>query len=116
MSDVVNNGMMQGDTGYILKYGSYMLMVALASSACSIIGAFFSARVAIGLGRNLRNKVFTQIENYSLHEFDKLGTAFADYEDNERYRSGSDRACNDDALYDLCTDYVCRRHHYGSFT
>ena len=75
MSDVVNNGMMQGDTGYILKYGSYMLMVALASSACSIIGAFFSARVAVGLGRNLRNKVFTQIENYSLHEFDKLGTA-----------------------------------------
>lgn len=75
MSDVVNNGMMQGDTGYILTYGGYMLLVALASSACSVIGAFFSARVALGLGRNLRNMVFTRIENYSLHEFDKLGTA-----------------------------------------
>lgn len=75
MSDVVNNGMMQGDTGYILTYGAYMLVVALVSSACSIIGAFFSARVALGLGRNLRDMVFTRVENYSLHEFDKLGTA-----------------------------------------
>lgn len=75
MSDVVNNGMMQGDTGYILTYGAYMLLVALASSACSIIGSFFSARVAIGLGKNLRNDVFTRVENYSLYEFDKLGTA-----------------------------------------
>ena len=75
MSDVVNDGMMQGDTRYILTYGGYMLLVALASSACSIIGAFFSARVALGLGRNLRNDVFTRVENYSLYEFDKLGTA-----------------------------------------
>lgn len=75
MSDVVNNGMMQGDTRYILTYGAYMLLVALVSSACSIIGSFFSARVALGLGKNLRNMVFTRVENYSLHEFDKLGTA-----------------------------------------
>lgn len=75
MSDVVNNGMMQGDTRYILTYGTYMLLVALASSASSIIGSFFSARVALGLGKNLRNMVFTRVENYSLHEFDKLGTA-----------------------------------------
>lgn len=75
MSDVVNNGMMMGDTGYILRYGAYMLIVAFVSSACSIIGSFFSARVALGLGRNLRNMVFTRIENYSLHEFDQLGTA-----------------------------------------
>ncbi|MBR0597005.1 ABC transporter ATP-binding protein [Sinanaerobacter chloroacetimidivorans] len=75
MSDVVNNGMMQGDTGYILTYGGYMLLVALGSSLCSIIGAFFSAKVALGVGKNLRDMVFTRVENYSLHEFDKLGTA-----------------------------------------
>jgi ATP-binding cassette subfamily B protein len=75
MSDVVNNGMMQGDTRYILTYGAYMLLVALASTACSITGSFFSARVALGLGKNLRNMVFTRVENYSLHEFDTLGTA-----------------------------------------
>lgn len=75
MSDVVNNGMIKGDTGYILTFGGYMLIVALVSSACSIIGSFLSARVALGLGRNLREMVFTRVENYSLHEIDKLGTA-----------------------------------------
>ncbi len=75
MSDVVDNGMMKGDTEYILTFGGYMLAVALVSSACSIIGSYFSARVALGLGRNLRNKVFTRVENYSLHEIDQLGTA-----------------------------------------
>lgn len=75
MADVVNNGMMQGDSGYILTYGGYMLIVALSSTGCSIIGAFLSAKVALGVGKNLRNSLFTRVENYSLNEFDKLGTA-----------------------------------------
>lgn len=75
MSDVVDNGMMLGNTQYVLKYGAYMLIVALAGSACSIAGSFFSARVALGLGRNLREMVFTRVENFSLQEFDRLGTA-----------------------------------------
>lgn len=75
MADVVNNGMMKGDRDYIINYGMYMLIVALASTVCSIIGAFLSSRVALGVGRDLRNQVFTRVENYSLNEFDKLGTA-----------------------------------------
>lgn len=75
MSDVVNNGMMKGDAGYIWEYGRRMILVAAGSSACSIIGSYLSAKTAVGLGRDLRNKVFTQVESYSLHEFDKIGTA-----------------------------------------
>jgi ATP-binding cassette, subfamily B, multidrug efflux pump len=75
MSDVVNNGMMKGDSSYIWKYGGYMLVVALASSLCSILGSFLSARAAVGFGRDLRDRVFTRVESYSLHEFDKIGTA-----------------------------------------
>lgn len=75
MSDVVNNGMMKGDNGYIMTYGVYMLIVALASTTCSVIGAWLSAKVALGVGRNLRINLFTKVENYSLNEFDKLGTA-----------------------------------------
>jgi ATP-binding cassette, subfamily B, multidrug efflux pump len=75
MADVVNNGMMKGDSGYIMTYGGYMLIVALASTAFSIIGSFLSAKVALGVGKNLRKSLFTRVENYSLNEFDKLGTA-----------------------------------------
>lgn len=75
MSDVVNNGMVNGDTGYIWRYGSYMLLVALGDSLCAISGSFISSRVAVGFGRDLRDSVFTRVESYSLHEFDKIGTA-----------------------------------------
>ncbi len=75
MSNVVNNGMMKGDNNYILTYGAYMLLVALASTALSIAASFLSAIVGMGFGRDTRGLVFSHVESYSLHEFDKLGTA-----------------------------------------
>jgi ATP-binding cassette subfamily B multidrug efflux pump len=75
MSDVVNNGMMKGDTGYIWRYGSYMLIVALGSGLCAIIGSFLSSVAALGVGRDLRNTVFARVESYSLNEFDRIGAA-----------------------------------------
>ncbi len=75
MSDVVNNGMMKGDTGYIWKYGGYMLLVALGSSICSVFGSYLSSVAGVGFGRDIRDNVFSHVESYSLHEFDKIGTA-----------------------------------------
>ncbi|MCL1983707.1 MAG: ABC transporter ATP-binding protein/permease [Clostridiales bacterium] len=75
LADMINNGMMLGDTGYVLRKGGHMLAVALMSSSCSIIGSFLSARVALGFGRDLRRYVFTRVSSYSLDEFDKIGTA-----------------------------------------
>lgn len=75
MSDIVNNGMIKGDTAYIWKYGTYMLFVALGSSICAIVSSYLSSRIALGYGRLLRSKVFARVESYSLHEFDKIGTA-----------------------------------------
>lgn len=75
MSDIVNYGMLQGDSAYILKYGGYMLMVALAGSAFAIAGSYLSSVVALGLGRDLRNTLFARVESYSLNEFDRVGTS-----------------------------------------
>lgn len=75
MSDIVDNGMLQGDSMYILKYGVYMLAVALASSLFAIASSYLSAVVALGMGRDLRNTLFARVESYSLNEFDKIGTS-----------------------------------------
>lgn len=75
MSEVVNEGMLKGDNGYILTKGSLMLLVALISSVCAIVGSFISARISIGFGRDLRNKVFERVSGYSQSEFDRIGTA-----------------------------------------
>lgn len=75
MSDLVDNGMMKGDSSYVWRFGSYMLLVALLSSLCSVAGSYLSSIIGMGFGRDTRNRVFSQVENYSLHEFDQIGTA-----------------------------------------
>ncbi|MUT66907.1 ABC transporter ATP-binding protein [Paenibacillus sp. NEAU-GSW1] len=75
MADIVDIGVTKGDTPYIWKVGGIMLLIAAAGGACSIVASYFSAKAASGFGKLLRRNVFTQVEHYSLQEFDKLGTA-----------------------------------------
>src|SRR5437660_2822813 len=75
MADIVDTGIVKGDTAYILRIGGFMLLVTIGGTICAIVGSFYSARVAVGFGRIIRGKLFTHVENFSLHEFDKLGTA-----------------------------------------
>jgi ATP-binding cassette subfamily B protein len=75
MSDIVDKGIVQGDRDYIWKIGGYMLLVAGGGALCSVIASYLSAKVAAGFGRNTRSKMFKHVENFTLHEFDKIGTA-----------------------------------------
>ncbi len=75
MSDIINKGVMNGDTAYIWQTGGWMLLFAGAGTLCSLLAGFLSAKSAMGFGRDVRNKVFRRVESYSLHEFDKIGTA-----------------------------------------
>lgn len=75
MSDIVDIGIVNGDTAYIWKMGGWMLLVAAGGTLCAIAGSYLSAKVASGFGRNLRRRLFTHVENFSLQEFDKIGTA-----------------------------------------
>ncbi|WP_066304814.1 ABC transporter ATP-binding protein [Bacillus sp. FJAT-29814] len=75
MSDIVDKGVVTGDTGYIWKVGGFMLLVAAGGMVCSIAASFLSAKAASGFGKLLRSKLFAHVENFSLHEFDQLGTA-----------------------------------------
>lgn len=75
MSDIVDTGVVNGDTEYIWKVGGVMLLVALGGMICSVGSSLFSAKAASGFGRTLRGKVFSHVSNFSLEEFDKVGTA-----------------------------------------
>lgn len=75
MSDIVDNGVVNGDTPYIWKIGGLMLLVALGGMACSIAASYYSARASTGFGKLLRGKVFKHVSNFSLEEFDRIGTA-----------------------------------------
>lgn len=75
MSDIINDGVMQGDTDKIIQIGGFMLLVAGGGAVCAIIASFLSSKIAVGLGTILRSRVFRRVESYSLHEIDKIGTA-----------------------------------------
>ena len=75
MADIVDDGIAKGDLDYILRVGGFMLLVAVASAICMILASYLSAKAATGFGKDLRSRVFAQVESYSLNEFDKIGTA-----------------------------------------
>ncbi|WML37852.1 ABC transporter ATP-binding protein [Clostridium sp. OS1-26] len=75
MSDIVNTGIVKGDTNYIMRIGGFMLIVAAVSGVCTIWASFLSSKVATKFGRDIRKKVFSRVESFSLNEFDKVGTA-----------------------------------------
>jgi len=75
MADIVDKGVVTGDTNYIWKIGGLMLLVAAVGMICSIVASFYSAKAASGFGKLLRSNIFSHVGNFSLQEFDKLGTA-----------------------------------------
>lgn len=75
MSDIVNEGIVKNDTNYIIHIGRIMILVALGDAVCVVVANFIGSKVAVALGRNLRDILFKKAEKFSLHEFDKVGTA-----------------------------------------
>lgn len=72
-ADLVNHGVATGDTGYVLRHGAVMLAVTLVQIAASGFAVYFGARTAIGLGRDLRADLFTQVQRFSAAEMDRFG-------------------------------------------
>lgn len=64
-ADIINNGIITGDNDYIWRTGGFMLLVTAVLGVAAIIGIFFSARVAMGFGRDLRSAVFAKVETFS---------------------------------------------------
>lgn len=74
MADIVNTGIIKGDTAYIFRVGGLMLWVAAGGMVCAVISGFYSSQIAMGFGRILRERVFGHVESFSLHEFEKVST------------------------------------------
>lgn len=72
-ADIINNGVVRGDTGYILRVGGVMLAVTLALGAASIVAVYFSARTAMAFGRDVRGALFRSVETFSQREVNAFG-------------------------------------------
>ena len=75
MADIVNQGVLFGDTAYILRTGVWMLLTAAFGVVCNIAASYFSAKASSGFGRDLRSRLFAHVSGFSMREFDRFGAA-----------------------------------------
>jgi len=75
MAEIVNIGIVNGDSGYIWRTGGIMLLIAAGGMLSNVYAGYLSAKIATGFGKIVRGKVFAHVERFSLQEFDKIGTA-----------------------------------------
>ena len=72
-ADIIDNGVVRGDTGYIVEQGALMLAVSLVNMGCTIAAVYFGARTAMSFGRDVRAGVFQQVGSFSSRELAQFG-------------------------------------------
>src|SRR5699024_2247118 len=66
MGNIVDNGVVTGNITYIWKIGALMLAIAAVSVLVSVLASYYSSKVAMGFGRDIREAVFTHVNQFSL--------------------------------------------------
>ncbi|GAA5038082.1 ATP-binding cassette subfamily B protein [Thermocatellispora tengchongensis] len=72
-ADIIDNGVVKGDTGYIVRIGLVMLGVTLVQIICSIVAVYYGAWVSTALGRDLRAAIFHRVQDFSAQEVNRFG-------------------------------------------
>ncbi len=72
-ADIIDDGVIKGDMGYILGLGGVMIGVTLLQICCSIGAVYFGARTAMALGRDIRAAVFDRVQSFSAREVGRFG-------------------------------------------
>lgn len=72
-ADIIDNGVLRGDTGYILRMGGWMLAVSLVQVVVTIAAVYFGARTAMAFGRDVRSAFFRRVIAFSGREMARFG-------------------------------------------
>jgi ATP-binding cassette subfamily B protein len=75
MSDIINDGIIKENVGYIMHEGLYMLLISGIGAVCAVLASLLSSQVSVGFGRIMRNQVFEHVEGFSMHEFARFGSS-----------------------------------------
>ena len=72
-ADIIDKGVITGDTGYIMRLGAWMLAVSLVQVAATITAVYFGARAAMAFGRDVRSALFRRVISFSSREMARFG-------------------------------------------
>jgi ATP-binding cassette subfamily B protein len=73
-ADIINNGVLTGDTGYIIRTGGLMLLVTFLVGVCAVVSVYFGSRTAMAFGRDVRSAIFRKVMSFSQKETNVFGT------------------------------------------
>lgn len=74
LANMVNTGITTGDIDYILRNGLYMLVATGMASGGTVLGCYFSARLAANVACDIRNAVYDKSLELSASDFERFGT------------------------------------------
>ena len=74
-ADIINNGVVRGDTDYILRVGAFMLLITVVVGIAAIASVYLSSLVANGFARDVRSAVFSTVETFGQVEVNQFGPA-----------------------------------------
>ena len=72
---IIDEGVAKGDTDFIWSTGMTMLLVCLVQVVTAITAIYFGARTGMGVGRDLRRAIYRQVDDLSMLEVGKFGSA-----------------------------------------
>jgi ATP-binding cassette subfamily B multidrug efflux pump len=73
-ADIINNGVLKGNTGYIVSTGAFMLAVTLLLAITSVVSVYWGSRTAMAFGRDVRSAIFGKVQDFSQTEVNLFGT------------------------------------------
>jgi len=72
---IVDVGIPNGDTSYIISTGIIMILTSLAMLAGGVGGCYFGAKASINFGADVRKDVYHKVQEFSFENLDKFSTA-----------------------------------------
>ena len=73
-ADIINNGVVKGNIGYIVRTGGLMLAIALVLGVVAIVAVYWASRVSMGVGADIRAAVFGRVQGFAAAEVNRFGT------------------------------------------
>ncbi|MGZ4800763.1 MAG: ABC transporter ATP-binding protein [Acidimicrobiia bacterium] len=67
-ADIIDKGVLTGNTDYIWKVGGVMLLITFVQVAFAIAAVYFGARVAMAFGRDVRSALFHRVTDFSAQD------------------------------------------------
>lgn len=74
MAQIIDNGIIKNDTGYILKMGGALVLLAVVGLSSALVCQYMASYTSQGAGTKIRDAMFEHIGNLSHKELDELTT------------------------------------------